>query len=258
MILNRLGNKEKLAGKIIRHFPKHDIYMEPFFGSGSIFFSKPKVKYNFLNDLDNDVYNLFRQVVDNKEGLVYWLERVPITHTQFVEWGKGKREKTDVLNAVRFLIISNYGIYGMPKTLRIGASNPRKQILEQIDYTHLYLKDAQFLHCDFRLFFKCVDYKNNKNKCFCYCDPPYLATGNNYSDSFTEQDVLDLFEALENSGIKWAMSEFNHPFIIEQAKKRNLHVLQIGERKNLNSKNKRNEILVMNYENTKTFFNLND
>lgn len=54
------------------------------------------------------------------------------------------------------------------------------------------------------------------------------------------------------------MSEFNHPFIIEQAKKRNLHVLQIGERKNLNSKNKRNEILVMNYENTKTFFNLND
>jgi DNA adenine methylase len=256
MILNRLGNKEKLAGKIIRHFPKHDIYMEPFFGSGSIFFSKPKVKYNFLNDLDDDVYNLFRQLVDNKEELVHWLERVPITHTQFVEWGKGKREKTDVLNAVRFLIISNYGLYGKPDTMRTGAVNPRKQILEQINFTHLYLSDAQFLHCDFRVFFNRVDYKTNKKKSFVYVDPPYLATGSNYSDNFTEQDSLDLFEALENSGVKWAMSEFNSPFILKQAEKRNLHVLRIGERKNL--KNKRIEILVTNYKNTKTFFNLND
>ena len=107
MILNRLGNKEKLAKKIIQYFPKHDIYMEPFFGSGAIFFSKPQVKYNFLNDLDDDVYNLFQQVKDNKDELVDWLRKVPITETQFKEWGKGKQEETPVLKAIRFLILSN-------------------------------------------------------------------------------------------------------------------------------------------------------
>jgi len=256
MILNRLGNKEKIAHKIIRYFPKHDIYMEPFFGAGGLYFNKPKAKYNFLNDLDDDVYNLFRQIIDNKEELITLMKTVPITETQFKEWGKGKREQTPILNAIRFLVISNYGLYGKPDTLRVGAVNPRGMILNGIENTFNYLADAYFFKCDFRKFFDKCDYKTNKHKTFCYADPPYLNTGSNYSDDFTEKDSLDLFNLLESSGVRWAMSEFNHPFIIEQAEKRNLTILRIGERKNL--KNKRIEILVMNYKNSKTFFNLND
>ena len=44
------------------------------------------------------------------------------------------------------------------------------------------------------------------------------------------------------------MSEFDHPFILEQAKQRNLNVIIIGERQNL--KNRRTEILVTNYSNS--------
>ena len=43
------------------------------------------------------------------------------------------------------------------------------------------------------------------------------------------------------------MSEFDHPFILEQAKQRDLNIIYIGERRNL--KNKRTEILVTNYKN---------
>ena len=48
------------------------------------------------------------------------------------------------------------------------------------------------------------------------------------------------------------MSEFNHPFILEQAKERNLNVITIGERQNL--KNRRTEILITNYEQQPTLF----
>ncbi|HBZ37548.1 MAG TPA: restriction endonuclease subunit M, partial [Balneola sp.] len=41
MILTRLGNKRALADKIIPFFPKHELYIEPFFGAGGMFFSKP-------------------------------------------------------------------------------------------------------------------------------------------------------------------------------------------------------------------------
>ncbi len=41
------------------------------------------------------------------------------------------------------------------------------------------------------------------------------------------------------------MSEFDHPFILDQAKQRGLNVHIIGERQNL--KNRRTEILVTNY-----------
>lgn len=254
MILNRLGNKTKIAHKIIRFFPKHEIYIEPFFGAGGMYFNKPKAKYNFLNDLDDDVYNLFRQVMDNKRRLIKLVETVPITEKQFKEWGKGKREKTPLKNALRFIILSNYGLYGKTSTLRIGPVNPRKILLEQLEFTFQYLSDAYFFNVDFRKFYSKCDYKQNKKKSFTYADPPYLGTDSNYSDGFTEKDSLDLFEMLENGGTKWAMSEFDHPFIIEQAEKRNLNIFRIGERTNL--KNKRTEILITNYKTNSTLFNL--
>ena len=252
MILNRLGNKTRLAKEIQKYFPKHDIYMEPFFGAGGMYFNKPKAKYNFLNDIDDDVYNLFRQLLDNKNELVSWIEKVPITEKQFKEWNKGKRENTEILNALRFLILSNYGLYGQPDTLRIGAVNPRAMILKRIDFTFKYLQDAYFFNIDFRDFFKKCDYKNDIEKCFCYCDSPYLGTVDNYSNSFTEKDSFDLFDTLQNTGIKWAMSEFNHSFILQQAKERNLHVLTIGERSNI--KNRKVEILVTNYQSIPSLF----
>ncbi len=221
--------------------------MEPFFGAGGMFFNKPKAKYNFLNDFDNDVYNLFRQLLDNRDELIKLIEFTPIVEYQFKEWGKGKREDSNLLNAVRFLFISNFGLYGKPNTLRIGCVNPKKQILSVIDKTFDFIKDCYFFNTDFRKFFNKCDYKSNLDKCFCYCDPPYLGTDNNYSNSFTNEDSNDLFNTLEDSGVKWAMSEFDHPFILDQANQRKLNVIYIGERQNIN--NRRVEILVTNYEN---------
>ena len=65
----------------------------------------------------------------------------------------------------------------------------------------------------------------------------------NYDD--IEKDSLDLFDMLQGSGVKWAMSEFDNPFILEQAEQRGLKVNYIAERQNL--KNRRNEILITNY-----------
>lgn len=246
MILNRLGNKTKIAEEIYMHFPKHDIYIEPFFGAGGMFFNKPMAKYNFLNDIDEDVYNLYRQVIDNKEALVEELIRTPITEKQFKEWGKGKRENSDLLNAVRFLVISNFGLYGKANTLRLCAVSPKSQILDVMDETFEKLKTAYLFNSCFRNIFNKVDYKGNKERTFCYCDPPYLDTDDNYSHSFTEQDSADLFDTLEESDIRWAMSEFDHPFILEQAAARNLNILYIGNRQNL--MNVRTELLITNYK----------
>jgi len=252
MILNRLGNKTKIAKEIQKEFPKHDIYMEPFFGAGGMYFNKPKAKYNFLNDFDDDVYKLYRQLLDNKAELITVLKNTPVIETQFKEWGKGKREDTDLMNAIRFLFISNFGLYGKPNTLRIGAVNPKKQILDNIDFTFNYLQDAYFFNTDFRKFFKKCDYKGNIKRTFCYCDPPYLDTDDNYSNSFKEADSEDLFNMLVESGVKFAMSEFDHKFIIAQAEKHNLNVKTVGERQNIG--NRRIEILITNYDLQPTLF----
>ena len=66
-------------------------------------------------------------------------------------------------------------------------------------------------------------------------------------DDFNENDSNDLFDCLEETGCKFAMSEFDHPFILKQAELRGLNIIYIGERQNL--KNRRVEVLITNYEN---------
>ncbi len=119
-----------------------------------------------------------------------------------------------------------------------------------IDITYKLITDVKFNNCDFRRFFKSLAINKNEItpiNSFIYNDSPYLNTVDTYKDSdeWIKQDAIDLFDCLQKTGCKFAYSEFNHPFILDQAKERNLNIITIGERENL--KNRRIEILITNY-----------
>lgn len=259
MILNRMGNKTRVAKDIQKHFPAHSIYIEPFFGAGGMFFNKPKAKYNIMNDLDSDVFNLFNVVSTEIETLKDEYFKMPI-HSDLFEYWKNNKETEPIKKALRFLLLSNFTFNGAGASLVFGASSSRatsykNDFYKKLDDCNKLIFDVQFMNVDFRKFFNSImldDRSGERLKTLIYCDPPYLGTGDNYENSFKEMDSNDLFDCLQKSGCKWAMSEFNHPFILEQAKQRNLNVITIGERQNL--KNRRTEILVTNYKNHATLF----
>lgn len=249
MILKRLGNKNNIAKEIQKHFPPHKIYIEPFFGAGGMFFNKPKAKYNIVNDLDSDVFNLFNVVMNKKEELEKAFYIMPI-HSDLLDYWKENKETDPIKKALSFLLSSNMTWLGIGDKIHTALKNHKKPFEENIDKTNEMLKDVIFNNLDVVDFFKNISFRgiDEINKTLIYCDPPYLGTNDNYSNSFTEEQSKELFDTLEETGCKFAMSEFDHPFILEQAKKRNLNVIIIGERRNL--KNKRTEILVTNYSNS--------
>lgn len=257
MILRRLGNKSKFAHKIIPYFPPHKIYIEPFFGSGGMFFNKPKAKYNIVNDLDSDVFNLFIVVMNQKEELEKAFYQMPI-HSDLLEYWKKNEETEPIKKALRFLFLSNFTYLGTGQQMRFTATkNEYPENFEYLlDSTAKYLFGVQFGNTDFRKFIKDISFqtdgRNDEAKTLIYADPPYIATNDNYSQSFTEQDSIDLFNCLQETGCKFAMSEFDNEFILNQAKERNLNVITIGERQNL--KNRRTEILITNYRKEATLF----
>jgi DNA adenine methylase len=253
MILRRLGNKKKIAKEIQSNFPPHKIYIEPFFGAGGMFFNKPKAKYNIVNDLDSDVFNLFQVVMNQKEELEKAFYMMPI-HSDLLEYWKKKEETDPIKKAIRFLLLSNFMPTGHQGTIDLNAENPKNNFFNKIDACFDYMFNVKFSNIDFAEFIKATSSrsKDKIDNVFIYCDPPYLGTNDNYSNSFKNEDSERLFDALEKSKSKWAMSEFDHPFILEQAKERNLNVIIIGERQNL--KNRRTEILVTNYKNHPTLF----
>ena len=254
MILNRMGSKTRISKEIIKQFPSHSIYIEPFFGAGGMFFNKPKVKYNIVNDLDSDVFNLFNVVSNDTEKLKEEYFKMPV-HSDLFNYWKENKETEPIKKALRFLMLSNFTFNGAGASLVFGASSSRATSYKndfylKLDACNKLIYDVQFMNADFKLFFKSImldDRSNERNKTFIYCDPPYLGTGDNYENSFNEEDSVDLFKCLIDSKCSFAMSEFNHPFILEQAKTQGLNIIIIGERKNL--KNTRTEILITNYEN---------
>lgn len=254
MILYRIGNKKRIAFKIQKYFPKHNTYIEPFFGAGGMFFQKPKAKYNLLNDLDSDVFNLWQVVMYQKEELAHHLKAMPI-HVDLLEFWLANKETEPIKKALRFLLLSNFTYLGKGHTLRLGANNTEKIILSKLDETQNKLFGCRFDNADFRCFLNSIAFRHPERdplNTFIYCDPPYIGTDNNYSDSFLEQDFVDLLNCLHKTGCKFAISEFDSDFVVSQAKERNLFVVDIGERQNL--KNRRNEILITNYQTQNALF----
>lgn len=257
MFLRRLGNKTKLAKKIIQTFPFHNVYIEPFFGAGGLFFNKPLVNHNFLNDIDDDVFNLWVCFTKRFNELYEAIQSLPQSESIFNYWLENK-ETEPIQKAVRFIFLSNFSLYGVSNTFYKGTVNAKEVLISNFINAKYMLKNTNISNCDFRKLYSGISIKSEMNgdrnsfTVLSYNDPPYLGTNDNYSHSFTEQDSIDLFDINCNLAKQYpakyffAISEFNHPFILEQAKERNLNVIEIGERRTM--KNRNTEILVCNYE----------
>lgn len=253
MILTRQGNKTRIADKLYLQFPEHKTYIELFFGAGGMFFNKPIAQNNICNDVDSDVFNLWNEVKFNKDELLKELEQLPI-HDDIWKTFKKQKPLNNTLRAALFLMYSNFGYMGKPDSLGFSAScNYKDMIIQKIDDTFNKLKDVLFMNEDFRNVLPKIKYRSEQEKqnSFIYADPPYIGTYD-YKKGWKEKDTIDCFDVVFNSGFKAAMSEFNHPLILDIAKQMNLNVITIGERQSM--KNRNTEILVTNYKKYATLF----
>lgn len=78
------GAKWSLANWIIDHFPPHHSYLEPFFGSGAVLFTKSRSNIETVNDLDSDIVNLF-----------HWIREEPEQLARLIHWTPYAREVYD-------------------------------------------------------------------------------------------------------------------------------------------------------------------
>ena len=245
MPLRRQGNKSRIAAEIIKHFPPHSVYIEPFFGAGGLFFNKPKARYNILNDLDDEVFNFWCVLRDNKDALREELKKPPI-HSSVWNHFKANRETDPVRRAARFLYLSNLGYMGSFDTMRVGARiNTKEVALDRFDSYCELITGCVFTKYDFRDFFKTIERKRDQN-ILCYCDPPYIGTSGKIYAPFKEQDFVDLLDILMRQNFKFAVSEFESEFVMNESMARGLNITTIAERCNL--KNRRIEILITNYD----------
>ena len=196
-LLNYPGSKGNLAGEIIGMMPPHRSYVEPFFGSGAVFFRKAKSPIETINDLDGDVVNFFRCVREDPERMARTVRMIPFAREEYDDaWENPGTEDFD--RAVRFLIRSKMA-YGKKLSTKTGfkidvagrkagyACEQWNALPEEIRVCAQRLKEAQIENrpaLD-------VIRRFNDPKVLMYIDPPYLMqtrTGRAYRHEMTDAD----------------------------------------------------------------------
>jgi DNA adenine methylase len=175
-------------------------------------------------------------------------------HQALLDELKSKKIADPIQRAAVFVYLSNFSFMGKNGTLQFSCQKNKERTLTNLTkYYKLLVNNivttVQFLNCDFKKVLTTISFRNitDQMKSFIYADPPYLATTTNYNTpSWAQKDVDDLFVVLTESGIKFAMSEFDNPYILKKAKEYNLNIIEIGERRNLRNRN--TEILITNYQ----------
>ena len=102
------GGKWRLAPHIIACIPKHHVYVEPFAGLLSVFLQKPRATCEVVNDLDDEVVNVFAMLRDRGAELVKSLELTPYSRTEYVR--AYEQADCSLENARRFLFRCTAGI----------------------------------------------------------------------------------------------------------------------------------------------------
>lgn len=102
------GSKWAIADWIIQYFPEHHTYLEPFFGSGAVFFRKSRSHIETINDLDGEVVNFFNQVKDDLENLSKEIYFTPYARDEY-ERAYRENPEDKLRRAVNFCIRLNMG-----------------------------------------------------------------------------------------------------------------------------------------------------
>lgn len=207
-VLKYPGAKWKIADWIISFMPEHHTYVEPFFGSGAVFFRKPMSNIETINDIDERVVNVFRCIRDHSDELINELAMTPYARDTYEETYEVNLSKlSPVKAAVNFLNQSWQGHGFRTNEYKVGWRNDvvgREQMYAVYNYYRLPLWVAQTVdrlkqvQIDNQPALEVIKRHNDK-KVLLYVDPPYpLATraGKQYQYEMQRHDHVALLETL--------------------------------------------------------------
>ena len=109
------GGKFYARRLILEHVPPHSYYAEPFAGGGSIFFAKEKVADNWLNDVDDDLWNTYIHIRDHVEALIAFLAGLPASKELHTYYKNEFQPKSDLERAGRWYYLNRTSYSGIMK-----------------------------------------------------------------------------------------------------------------------------------------------
>jgi DNA adenine methylase len=215
MVLKYPGSKKRISLWIVGQFPdnyRELTYLEPFFGSGSVFFAKEPSMIETINDIDGKVINLFKQIREHPDELIRLISLTPWSRQEYREAFESTDDELE--QARRLLIRAWMGRGGCGIICRSGVRFNKKKNGPLLNFCD-FLPDRIAVVADRLLHsvsgpvqIECKDAvtlieEYDRENVFMYLDPPYMRSTRNknklYKHEMTADDHLRLLEAVTGS-----------------------------------------------------------
>jgi DNA adenine methylase len=207
------GSKNKIALKLSTDLPKHNCWVEAFCGSAALTLRKTPAPIEIINDIDNEIVNLFMQLRNNHKKLCEMVRLTPYAEQELINAREKINSLSHIERARRFLVQSMMAINGVFGEEKGGFSysdsysrnghdarvNRWNNLPERLELVVARLKGVRIENKDAR---KLLKKFINRPATLVYLDPPYLGDRTNgYSkdanDENFHEELLQLTDKAE-------------------------------------------------------------
>ena len=215
------GGKQRLASKILKHFPPHSVYVEPFAGGAALLFAKsilPITNESHYREVLNDTNSLisitYRYCRDNPDAFERLIEFTPYgkeVHIQSIEICKNPNAYTDKEIAWAFFVNINQGfsntLNGGWSSSVSGGNNSydwesrRKALKETLQrLKSVFIEKTNALDC--------ITKWDSPQTLF-YVDPPYPDSNQGHYGGYTIDDFAKLCRTLDGIQGSYVLSNYD-------------------------------------------------
>lgn len=217
-LLKYPGGKWRISDWILHHFPEHKVYVEPYFGSGAVYFKKEPSYIETINDIDGNIVNLFRVCRERPAELAAAINLTPFSREEFEYCYE--IEVDDPIERARRTVVRFHQSFGTSNSSKKSWRNVQKYGGSRCATMWNYLPE-QVIECCERLKNTQIENINaikliNRYSDPCtliYCDPPYmqeLRKANMYRYEMSTDDHVELLSTLLESKSKIILSGYDN------------------------------------------------
>jgi DNA adenine methylase len=173
------GGKFYLAERIVRLFPPHRVYVEPFGGGASVLLNKPPADVEVYNDLDERVVRLFRVLRNDFDEFVRRLRLTPYAQREFADAADCPAGADDVERARCDFVRWRQSFGGKGQSFSYTTARSRRGMADVVSgYLSAVEGLADVVNRLRRVQFMCQPAaelipRYNLPDALVYCDPPY-------------------------------------------------------------------------------------
>lgn len=219
-LIGYYGGKYTIAPYIIKEIQQipHHLYCEPFCGSASVLFQKPRElsEIEVLNDHDELLITIYRVAQTRKRLLIHRLRHTPFSYAEYRRATRIiKNRKNASLIDLAWAVIVHYRMsfgyrlnggwrYGRKKGCQ-SVTIAWKNYLANIDEIFNRL-DTVFFDCEDAI--KCISRWDCEGALF-YCDPPYPETCQGHYSGYSLTDWEQLCHTLDTIRGSYILSGYD-------------------------------------------------